>query len=192
MDRDNSPKRRKLNGSRYTTPQPDELGPKLSRNAAPQPYRLPRHPENGYSRATTPRSYDSRATPQQSQFAGPEALVPGEDTNALDRDWYLGDDLGHTYGDETHNPFGGADTTWADRQNEVAFAEKKLGKRMTAKAMQKQKDVDAWETNRMLTSGVAQRRDHAQDFEDDDDSTRVHLLVHDLKPPFLDGKTVFT
>ncbi len=32
--------------------------------------------------------------------------------------------------------------------------------RPRARQMQKQKDVDAWETNRMLTSGVAQRRDH--------------------------------
>ncbi|TKA72472.1 Pre-mRNA-splicing factor ATP-dependent RNA helicase PRP16 [Cryomyces minteri] len=44
----------------------------------------------------------------------------------------------------------------------------------------------------MLTSGVAQRRDHDNDFEDDEDATRVHLLVHDLKPPFLDGRKIFT
>jgi pre-mRNA-splicing factor ATP-dependent RNA helicase DHX38/PRP16 len=45
----------------------------------------------------------------------------------------------------------------------------------------------------MLTSGVAQKRFTGQDdFEDDDEGTRVHLLVHDLKPPFLDGRTVFT
>ena len=31
-----------------------------------------------------------------------------------------------------------------------------------------------------------------QDFDNDNDDTRVHLLIHDLKPPFLDGKTVFT
>jgi pre-mRNA-splicing factor ATP-dependent RNA helicase DHX38/PRP16 len=63
---------------------------------------------------------------------------------------------------------------------------------MNARQIQKQKDVDAWETNRMLTSGVAQRRDLGADFEDDQEGTRVHLLVHDLKPPFLDGKTIFT
>ncbi|RAL66837.1 hypothetical protein DID88_007620 [Monilinia fructigena] len=44
----------------------------------------------------------------------------------------------------------------------------------------------------MLTSGVAQRRDFGEDFEDDEEATRVHLLVHDLKPPFLDGRTVFS
>ncbi|KAJ5763759.1 hypothetical protein N7533_002440 [Penicillium manginii] len=57
----------------------------------------------------------------------------------------------------------------------------------------KRKDIDNWETNRMLTSGVAQRRDYGDDFRpDDEEATRVHLLVHDLRPPFLDGRTIFT
>jgi pre-mRNA-splicing factor ATP-dependent RNA helicase DHX38/PRP16 len=118
--------------------------------------------------------------------------VDEEDSNALDRDWYAGDELGHTFGDDTHNPFGSYDNSWADQQREAALVEKKTGKRMSARATQKQKDVDAWETNRMLTSGVAQRRDFGDDFEDDEEATRVHLLVHDLKPPFLDGRTVFS
>ncbi|GLA59707.1 DEAH-box RNA helicase prp16 [Aspergillus tubingensis] len=57
----------------------------------------------------------------------------------------------------------------------------------------KRKDIDNWETNRMLTSGVAQRRDFDGDFmPEDEEATRVHLLVHDLRPPFLDGRTIFT
>ncbi|CBF74845.1 hypothetical protein AN4032.2 [Aspergillus nidulans FGSC A4] len=57
----------------------------------------------------------------------------------------------------------------------------------------KRKDIDNWETNRMLTSGVAQRRDFDGDFlPEDEEGTRVHLLVHDLRPPFLDGRTIFT
>ncbi|CAI7627952.1 unnamed protein product [Penicillium pancosmium] len=57
----------------------------------------------------------------------------------------------------------------------------------------KRKDIDNWETNRMLTSGVAQRRDYGDDFRpEDEEATRVHLLVHDLRPPFLDGRTIFT
>lgn len=119
-------------------------------------------------------------------------MVNEEDTAALDRDWYAGDELGHTLGDESHNPFGSADATWADQQKESAFAERKLGKRVNARAVQKQRDVDAWEANRMLTSGVAQRRDFEADFEDDEEAMRVHLLVHDIKPPFLDGRKVFT
>lgn len=45
----------------------------------------------------------------------------------------------------------------------------------------------------MLTSGVAQRKDYDGDLvPEDDEGTRVHLLVHDLRPPFLDGRTIFT
>jgi pre-mRNA-splicing factor ATP-dependent RNA helicase DHX38/PRP16 len=112
---------------------------------------------------------------------------------ALDRDWYGGEENGHTFGDDTHNPFGGAgDNLWLDAQREAALTEKKQNNRASMRAQQKQKDVDAWETNRMLQSGVAQRRHFDDDFNDDEDGIRVHILVHDLKPPFLDGKTVFT
>ena len=43
----------------------------------------------------------------------------------------------------------------------------------------------------MVTSGVATRKAIDLDFEDESEST-VHVMVHDLKPPFLDGRTVFT
>ncbi|RYP81812.1 hypothetical protein DL769_001852 [Monosporascus sp. CRB-8-3] len=139
------------------------------------------------------RSHNRAATPKQREFDGPEPLVSEQDQNALDRDWYLGDEGGHAFGDETHNPFGSYDTSWVEQQQrEVELVERKAGRHMNARQLQKQKDVDAWETNRMLTSGVAQRRGLADDFDDDDEGTRVHLLVHDLKPPFLDGRTVFT
>ena len=146
------------------------------------------------SQASTPQSLSRHvSTPKQEEFDGPENGVDVEDSNALDRDWYAGDEYGgHTFGDDSHNPFGSYDNSWADQQREAALAEKKAGKRMSARAAQKQKDVDAWETNRMLTSGVAQRRDFGDDFEDDEEATRVHLLVHDLRPPFLDGRTVFS
>ena len=43
----------------------------------------------------------------------------------------------------------------------------------------------------MLQSGVAQRGDVNLDFEEDSD-TKVHVLIHDLKPPFLDGTVAYT
>ena len=43
----------------------------------------------------------------------------------------------------------------------------------------------------MVTSGVATRKALDLDFEDESESA-VHVIVHDLKPPFLDGRTVFT
>ena len=137
------------------------------------------------SRLSTPRIPDKG---DNENYIG----INEADSSALDRDWYASDELGHAYGDETHNPFGSAENTYADQLREQAFAEKKAAKRISARAQQRMKDVDAWETNRMLTSGVAQRADvDTMDF-DDEEETRVHLLVHDLKPPFLDGRRVFT
>jgi len=52
-------------------------------------------------------------------------------------------------------------------------------------------DTDAWENNRMMTSGVMTKGMVDLDFEDDSGS-RVHVLVHDIKPPFLDGRVAYT
>lgn len=52
-------------------------------------------------------------------------------------------------------------------------------------------DNERWETNRMLTSGVVQRLEVDEDFEEDN-AAKVHLQVHNLVPPFLDGRIVFT
>jgi pre-mRNA-splicing factor ATP-dependent RNA helicase DHX38/PRP16 len=70
-----------------------------------------------------------------------------------------------------------------------------------------------WETSRMLSSGIVQRREVDTDFDEEDQASsppffsdhcdghvlnpvssqnRVHLLVHDIKPPFLDGRIVYT
>lgn len=187
MDRENSPKRRRVDTDGFAVPSRPST-PGVSRHPPPQF----QHRYNGSSRSSTPRSGYRASTPRQKEFDGPEPLVNLEDSNALDRDWYGGEESGHAYGDETHNPFGSVDNSWVDKQKEVALSEKKNGRRLNARAVQRNKDTDAWEANRMLTSGVAQRVDFVDDFEDDEEATRTHLLVHDLKPPFLDGRTVFT
>ncbi|KAK3720844.1 DEAH-box RNA helicase prp16 [Vermiconidia calcicola] len=151
---------------------------------------------NGVSRATTPRSFrDGTPSRPREEFDGPEPGVGDADAAALDRDWYNTAEDGAVLGDEMHNPFGGTeDASWADQERERQLLEKKMAvrSRVNPKHLQRQKDNDAWETNRMLASNVAQTRDQYHDFQDDNDDTRVHLLIHDLKPPFLDGKTVFT
>ncbi|KAF1351234.1 P-loop containing nucleoside triphosphate hydrolase protein [Delphinella strobiligena] len=181
-DVQHSPKRRRIDSS-------DDSDAHFSMQPSRRPYR-PSHlrHEDG------PSSSRPSPTPRQKEFDGPEPGISTEDSNNLDRDWYLGDEGGATLGDEAHNPFGDAEATWEDQQREAAIFEKKLAaqRRANPRAMQRQRDNDAWETNRMLGSGVAQRRDMHSAFEDDEEGTRVHLLVHDLKPPFLDGKTVFT
>lgn len=188
-----SPKRRRIDANPLRSD--DRFMPLSrsgSRSGGPSPFARPANRlDDGLA---TPKyrsrlSSVARSTPQQDT---PEPFVDEEDSKALDRDWYDGDEFGHTFGDDSHNPFGSYSTTWEEQTQDRIQLENKASKRMTARAAQKQKDNDAWETNRMLTSGVAQRRDMGDDFEDDEEATRVHLLVHDLKPPFLDGRTVFS
>ena len=66
---------------------------------------------NFNSRASTPRNGSNRAgasTPRQQNSDAPAASMDQDASNALDRDWYGGDDDlgGHTFGDDSHNPFG--------------------------------------------------------------------------------------
>ena len=53
------------------------------------------------------------------------------------------------------------------------------------------KDNELWETNRMMRSGVVARVNFDEDF-DDENEARVHLQVHNIVPPFLDGRIIFT
>ncbi|KAH9931272.1 P-loop containing nucleoside triphosphate hydrolase protein [Fomitopsis serialis] len=112
-----------------------------------------------------------------------------EEQVRLDRDWYMGaEEGGALAGDEELNPLAQYEDLNAVRQAEAA---KKHVKKISAKQAQYNADNDLWEANRMLTSGVATRKTIDLDFEDESESS-VHVMVHDLKPPFLDGRTVFT
>ncbi|KAI6839332.1 P-loop containing nucleoside triphosphate hydrolase protein [Hortaea werneckii] len=167
-----------------------------------QPRRHPRENEKlrlqnaARQRDTAIQNGNDEAPRPRQEFDGPEPGVSAEDAAALDRDWYnTGEEGGAVLGDDMHNPFGGTeDVSWADQAREQELLEKKMlaRQKVNPRFMQRQRDNDAWEANRMLASSVAQTRDQAGGFEDDNEDVRVHLLVHDLKPPFLDGKTVFT
>ena len=52
-------------------------------------------------------------------------------------------------------------------------------------------DQNAWEENRLLSSGAAVQGERSLDISTEDD-TRVTLLVHQVKPPFLDGRVSFS
>lgn len=148
---------------------------------------------DGASRRYQERGGDEtpRGRPQRDRT--PDDVQPDEDNEALDRDWYAGDDGGgHTLGDEYYNPFGMYhDPSWETTMQDASSRAQKVTGRFDARKEQRQRDNDAWEMNRMVTSGVAQRRDWAGDF-DEEETTRVHLLTHELRPPFLEGKTIFT
>jgi pre-mRNA-splicing factor ATP-dependent RNA helicase DHX38/PRP16 len=62
---------------------------------------------------------------------------------------------------------------------------------MSAKRSQLQVDQEAWESNRILQSGVGTLGERSTAIDEDDEG-RVHLIVHNLKPPFLDGRIEFS
>ena len=124
----------------------------------------------------------------------PEFEVDPEEWEAeqkrLDREWYGMDD---GYDPDTSGGqaglFGGVSDEYAQKKEEQLEQKKK--KRVSAKQKQIQKDNELWERNRMLTSGVVTTIDVDEDYEEESEA-RVHLLVHNIVPPFLDGRYVFT
>ncbi|XP_043272192.1 pre-mRNA-splicing factor ATP-dependent RNA helicase PRP16 [Venturia canescens] len=121
----------------------------------------------------------SGATPM---IDGEEKALWEEEQRRLDREWYALDD--------------GENQRFADvseeytRKKEMEL-EAKREKRVSAQQRQINKDNELWERNRMLTSGVVSSLEHDDD-PDDEGEARVHLLVHNVVPPFLDGRIVFT
>ncbi|KAG7473566.1 hypothetical protein MATL_G00097250 [Megalops atlanticus] len=108
-----------------------------------------------------------------------------EDQRQADRDWYMMDE-GY---DEFHNPLTSSSEEYVKKREQIL--QKQTQKRISAQKRQINEDNERWETNRMLTSGVVQRLEVDEDFEEDN-AAKVHLLVHNLVPPFLDGRIVFT
>ena len=108
-----------------------------------------------------------------------------EEQKKLDREWY-GMDEGY---DETSNPFSAVSAEYTKKKEEAEQARRT--KKMSAKQAQKNKDNEMWEKNRMFRSGAVTRTDYDEDFEEISEA-KVHLLVHNIIPPFLDGRIVFT
>lgn len=108
-----------------------------------------------------------------------------EEQKRIDREWY---NIGEGYDDE-NNPFSSVSNDYTKKKEEQLELRKK--KRMSAQQRQINKDNELWERNRMLTSGVVHSVDFNEDF-DEESLDRVHLLVHNVVPPFLDGRIVFT
>lgn len=114
-----------------------------------------------------------------------EKLEWEEEQKRLDRAWY---DFDGGY-DDTNNPFANIPEEYTKKKEEKL--NKTVVKRMSAQQRQINKDNDKWETNRLLTSGIVLRTDIDEDFEEESEA-KVHLLVHNIVPPFLDGRIVFT
>ncbi|KAH7948002.1 hypothetical protein HPB52_017605 [Rhipicephalus sanguineus] len=153
-------------------------------------------------RATPAHKYNAWAADRRKTYATPgskhakdEKIPWSEDgeqkveweveQQRLDREWYS---LDEGY-DEIHNPFASIPQEYTKKKEE-ALEQKKI-KKVSAQQRQINKDNEKWETNRMLTSGVVLKVDVDNDFEEENEA-RVHVLVHNIVPPFLDGRIVFT
>ena len=114
-----------------------------------------------------------------------------QEQQTIDREWY-DDEEEPTAADESHNPFVNYEDLVVRKEEELNRTQQK---KVSLRHQQYNRDNDRWETNRMLTSGIVQRSGYQvnpDDEDEDHDENRVHLLVHDIKPPFLDGRMVFT
>lgn len=108
-----------------------------------------------------------------------------EEQKRLDRAWYGMDD-GY---DDNLNPFAGVSEEYEKKKTQGAT--KTFQRKVSAWRQQKNADLEKWEQNRMLTSGVVTKVDHNDDFEEDG-SAKIHLLVHNIMAPFLDGRIMYT
>ncbi|CAB3259563.1 unnamed protein product [Arctia plantaginis] len=130
-----------------------------------------------------------RATPHK--FASSRRAVDIDDSDweeaekKLDRAWY---NMGEGEADES-DPFAGTSAEYVARKEEQI--EKRRNRKVSAQRQQIDKDNELWERNRMLTSGVVHAISVNNDL-DEESVDRVHLLVHNIVPPFLDGRIVFT
>ncbi|CAK1586489.1 unnamed protein product [Parnassius mnemosyne] len=136
-----------------------------------------------------PYEYTPRATPHKwaSSRRGIDIDDPDweEAEKKLDRAWY---NMGEGETDES-DPFAGTSAEYIARKEEQI--EKRRNRKVSAQRQQIDRDNELWERNRMLTSGVVHAVNLNSDM-DEESVDRVHLLVHNIVPPFLDGRIVFT
>ena len=138
---------------------------------------------------STPRQTPSRRFQDDPMLRYPEEQAPDEhytrEAARLDRQFYTHED---STIDEGYNPFNTSTAEDTAKEHQLMTRQQK---RITAQAAAKRADNDLWETKQMLQSGHSKQGAVDLDFEEENEA-RVHLLVHDLRPPFLDGKQQFT
>ncbi|WOL06217.1 pre-mRNA-splicing factor ATP-dependent RNA helicase DEAH7 [Canna indica] len=113
-----------------------------------------------------------------------------------DRAWYDREEHTTMFDGDSSSLFGGDDASY--QKKEASLAKKltrKDGTLMTLSQSKKLSQLTAdnaqWEDRQLLRSGAVRGTEVQIDFEDEDER-KVILLVHDTKPPFLDGRVVFT
>jgi pre-mRNA-splicing factor ATP-dependent RNA helicase DHX38/PRP16 len=119
----------------------------------------------------------------------------GGEEEDFSRNFYLSEEGQMMGGDEqSESHFLGSEAKFKEREEQMAKNRAKGNVKMagmSAKKSQLLVDQEAWEDNRLVQSGVAKLREVQTEFNDDEDN-RITLIVHNLKPPFLDGRVSFS
>ncbi|XP_042025035.1 pre-mRNA-splicing factor ATP-dependent RNA helicase DEAH7-like [Salvia splendens] len=113
-----------------------------------------------------------------------------------DRAWYDREEGGTVYDADSSSAFLGDEASFQKKEAELA---KRLvrrdGTKMTLAQSKKLSQLTAdnaqWEDRQLMRSGAVRGTEVQTEF-DDEEERKVILLVHDTKPPFLDGRIVFT
>jgi pre-mRNA-splicing factor ATP-dependent RNA helicase DHX38/PRP16 len=130
----------------------------------------------------------------QHKFEDEYAAIEWENLEkAVDREWYDKDE-GNQVMDENnayHNIMGGG--LISSKDDEDDYKKKLALLKPISKKTINMIDNNKWEINRMINSGAVKTKlDNDNNELDEDDECRVILQVHEIKPPFLDGRIVFT
>ncbi|KAL1803612.1 hypothetical protein ACET3Z_032259 [Daucus carota] len=113
-----------------------------------------------------------------------------------DRAWYDREEGNTMFDEDKSSFFLGDEATFKKKETELA---KKLVRRdgtkmslaQSKKLSQLTADNAQWEDRQLLRSGAVRGTEVQTEF-DNEEERKVILLVHDIKPPFLDGRIVFT
>ena len=155
------------------------------------------------SRGYGGRGYDDD---DDDDSASPRRYSDDDDDDAFDRDFYLSEEgtLGSSGGDfSSGEKFLGSSKKFKEREEAMAKSrmrgdclnQSKAGSSkvvgMSARKSQLHVDQQAWEENRLMQSGVAEEKEYNLDIDNEEDQ-RVTLIVHNLKPPFLDGRVSYS
>eukprot|EP00301_Raphidiophrys_heterophryoidea_P005091 c12172_g1_i1.p1 GENE.c12172_g1_i1~~c12172_g1_i1.p1 ORF type:complete len:1757 (+),score=438.88 c12172_g1_i1:2-5272(+) len=112
-----------------------------------------------------------------------------EDEKDMDRAWYDAEEALAV--DMNNDPFLGNKQTFDKREKEMQMRRARGEKGRSARASALNEDRMRWEETQILHSGAARVLEVDTDFDNDDES-RVYLMVHDVQPPFLTGPITFS
>lgn len=153
----------------------------------------PGRPASAWDTVTpAPRPRDEADDALKSDFGGSTNNLPPDDDDSFDRQFYLQEDEGHYVQDAQNGEDLGRFLYDSKKiQAREKEMEQKRQNRMTLRQAARQDDQDAWEQNRLRVSGATSQGEVSLDISTEQD-TRVTLLVHQVKPPFLDGRVSFS